>query len=339
MRFKGSCNRNNTVRSRGAVRRRGLTMIELLVAIAIVAILMSLLVSGVVSARESARRMQCASHLRQLGIAIQNYESMHHYLPCSGVLGLRYLSTFVEGLPGNWDVYGTPDPCMTGSCPEVGEWSRPKVYLCPADSLVHRTRRSASYVFSSGLSMMLGGQSGVSDGYGAADEGGNKTLAMRDITDGASQTACASEQLIGPIRTATTSEEYLSYLSSMSVPTDNLRHTWFFAGTYSLPSQLDAMFAECDGSSFAERHSAGNPFNVRVASYSHVRTPNTRSCVASSPTATFLLGPINPPTSKHSGGVNVLMCDGAVRFVSNSIGRTVWQAIGTRSGGETVGDW
>lgn len=314
-------------------------MIELLVVIGIVAILMSLLVAGVMSVRESARRMQCASNLRQVGIGIQNYHSTHNYLPCSGLLGLRYLSTLIEGLPGNWDVYGAPDPCMSGPCPEAGDWIRPKVYLCPSDSLVHRTKRSASYVFSSGLSMMLGGATGVSDGYGAADEDGAKALAMRDITDGVSQTACASEQLIAPIRTAATPEEFLSYLPLTSVPSDPLRHTWFFAGVFNQPSQLDAMFAECDDSVFADIHSAGYPFNVRVVAYSHVRTPNTRSCVASSPSTTLIHGPINPPTSKHSGGVNVLMCDGAVRFVSNSVGRTVWHAIGTRSGGETTGEW
>lgn len=336
--FQRRFNRQNALRHRAVRMRRGLTMVELLVVIAIVAILMSLLVSGVMSARESARRMQCASHLKQVGIAIQNYESMHGYLPCSGLLGLRYLSTFVEGLPGNWDVYGTPDPCMSGPCPEVGEWAQPKIYLCPSDPLVHRTRRSASYVFSSGLSLVIPGQSGVSDGYGAADSDGSKALAMRDIADGTSNTACASEQLIAPIRTATTPEEYASYLFSTSVPTDTLRHTWFFAGAYSLPAQLDSMFAECDGSSFAAAHSAGNPFNVRVASYSHVRTPNTRSCVSSS-MATAISSPINPPTSQHPQGVNLLMCDGSVRFVSNSIDRTVWHAVGTRSSGETVGEW
>ena len=332
------CHRNQAA-CRGINQRTGLTMIELLVVIGIVAILMSLLVAGVMSVRESARRMQCASNLRQVGIGIQNYHSTHNYLPCSGLLGLRYLSTLIEGLPGNWDVYGAPDPCMSGPCPEAGDWIRPKVYLCPSDSLVHRTKRSASYVFSSGLSMMLGGATGVSDGYGAADEDGAKALAMRDITDGVSQTACASEQLIAPIRTAATPEEFLSYLPLTSVPSDPLRHTWFFAGVFNQPSQLDAMFAECDDSVFADIHSAGYPFNVRVVAYSHVRTPNTRSCVASSPSTTLIHGPINPPTSKHSGGVNVLMCDGAVRFVSNSVGRTVWHAIGTRSGGETTGEW
>ncbi len=323
----------------GRISRRGTTIIELLIVFAIIGVLASLVAAGVLSAREAARKMQCANHLKQLGIAVHNYHSVHNYLPCSGLLGLRYLSTFLEGQPGNWDVYGTPDPCMAGSCPEAGDWSRPKVYLCPTDPLVHRTKRSASYVFSSGLWMMSGGGVGVSDGYGAADESANKAAALRDITDGTSQTACASEQLISPIRTASTPEEYLALLPLTSVPSDDLRYSWYFSGAFTQPSQLDALFAECDLSTFAEIHSAGYPFNCRVVSYSHVRTPNTRSCLASSPATTLIGGSVNPATSRHSGGVNVLLCDGAVRFVSNSVARSVWHAVGTRSGSDAVGEW
>ena len=153
-----------------------------------------------------------------------------------------------------------------------------------------------------------------------------------------------------------TQEEFISFLPLTSVPSDPLRHTWFFAGAYSQPAQLDAMFAECDLSVFADIHSAGYPFNVRVVSYTHVRTPNTRSCIASSQTTTLIHGPINPPTSKHPGGVNVLMCDGTVRFVNETINvgdlkatepdKTtgassygVWGALGTMAGGETINDF
>src|SRR5262245_57657459 len=62
-------------------RPRGFTLIELLVVIAIIAVLVALLLPAVQSAREAARRSQCVTHLMQLGIALQNYESSHEMFP------------------------------------------------------------------------------------------------------------------------------------------------------------------------------------------------------------------------------------------------------------------
>ncbi len=323
-------------RRRSTLPRPGFTIVELLAVIAVIAFLASLIVAAVMSARESARRIECGSHLRQVGIAVQEYHSTHGVLPCSGLLGLRYISLLVDGRPGNWNVYGTPDPCMLGPCPEAGDWMRPQIYLCPSDPEVRRTRRSGSYCFSAGNQLLGVEQRGVSDGVGFGDVDPAKVISFRDITDGFTSTALASEQLISLTSVAASDVEYLAAFDQSLADRNPLRYIWNSTGMFSLPQDLQAMCAECDsGAAGAIPHFSGNPFNVRVPSYNHTRPPNSRACM---PAATTMTGPMSPPTSLHRNGVNVGFCDGSVRFVNNDIDVKVWHSLGTRNGGESSSD-
>src|SRR6478609_9253350 len=88
-------------------RSRGFTLIELLVVIAIIAVLIALLLPAVQQAREAARRTQCKNNLKQMGLAVANYESTYTLFPSAGK-GVNFstinlaafpTSTFTQILP------------------------------------------------------------------------------------------------------------------------------------------------------------------------------------------------------------------------------------------------
>ena len=83
--------------------------------------------------------------------------------------------------------------------------------------------------------------------------------------------------------------------------------------------------------------------DLTFTTYNHVGPPNAVSCsgmqgmMMSGKTAMVNLSFQSPPSSSHSGGVNVLMGDGSVRFVKDSVALAAWRALATRNGGEVLG--
>jgi prepilin-type N-terminal cleavage/methylation domain-containing protein len=176
---------------------RGFTLIELLVVIAIIAILIALLLPAVQQARESARRSACKNNMRQIGLALHNYESTHGVFPL-GALGTtgntaaaNILTTwqamilpYVEqtALYGQYDFNRRFDHAANAS---VVSRSVP-VYLCPSQT-------------DSGKVGNLYGQSHYAANAGTtpgADDGVMFPISstrIRDVTDGTSNTIAASE--------------------------------------------------------------------------------------------------------------------------------------------------
>src|SRR6476659_1694337 len=83
---------------------RGFTLVELLIVIAIIAILIALLLPAVQSAREAGRRLQCANNLKQLATALQNYEAKHRMLPPAGTFADRSQASHYSDstIDGEW---------------------------------------------------------------------------------------------------------------------------------------------------------------------------------------------------------------------------------------------
>src|SRR5262249_18370232 len=148
---------------------------------------------------------------------------------------------------------------------------------------------------------------------------------ITDIADGTSNTALFSEKLRG-----------------QGAP--NPRTDMFI-----MPNQstLDATYQTCTGLD----PTTATPLTSKqgyswvmgemcCTTYNHVSTPNTRTCAGSPfPAPMSNMAMQVPPSSGHSGGVNVLLCDGSTHFVTNSVNLATWRALGTRSGGEVLGDY
>jgi hypothetical protein len=146
----------------------------------------------------------------------------------------------------------------------------------------------------------------------------NSAIALTDITDGTSATAAFSER---PLGNGNTGSSDLTTIMLMLPAGDDTT-----AGACSYPG---------NGSIYAERGEKWIVGNYGNTIYNHSLPPNSASpdCTNTQQQKARLAA-----RSAHPGGVQVLACDGAVHFVTNSIDPIIWQALATRAGSE-VADW
>jgi prepilin-type processing-associated H-X9-DG protein len=192
--------------------------------------------------------------------------------------------------------------------------TRPTLMMCPSDPLAGQARYQwYSYYGNNGLTT-------ADPGDGFLGYQMRIFIRPRDITDGLSSTSAISERLSHP--------EW----EGRSVDWDNFPELWIrrlrmTENRYQDPADIAD---EC-------MHRAGRPvvYWEEVRFYNHIVPPNGNTCSNGRPAIPAGLFSVSA-RSLHSGGVNVAMGDGSVRFVSQSLGRDVWWALGTRSGNEAV---
>jgi prepilin-type processing-associated H-X9-DG protein len=299
----------------------GFTVVELLVAISVIGLLLALLLPAVSSAREASRRSQCASHLRQIGVAISAFESQYGSFP-QGLFHKYGLLPFLD-LQSVHDAIG-PDPKDFPAVWKPITGKRIEVYLCPSES--------APEVGGTGEDVIAGASYAACFGSGTLKYGENgifpalRRIRARDVLDGLSSTVAMSE-----FRRGTGQME-------------RLRAIWQTPKYYSSPDQLDEFANDCDSIPLDTASYGWLGSNYRGfpwwdgdrgnGLYNHALTPNRPSCrnFTHAPTGIYTAG------SLHPGGVNALYADGHVAFVSNEMDRSAWRSAGSRSETFKLGD-
>ncbi len=346
----------------------GFTLIELLVVIAIIAVLISLLLPAVQSAREAARRAQCTNNLKQVGLALHNYENANGAFPPAGQSS-NYMTTPPQNqyVDGAYSVFPRILPFMEGGTTfnalnfsldyndlsganYTGASQAISVFLCPSSPNASANHDAVGDP--NGAPFEANGP-----GYGLTDYG---ATVYTDI-DPLGQTGQAGWTTVVPYRNKFARVDGLLKLGKTKISecTDGLSNTLaigedagrdasyvsqyaenYYGGTGTAPVRNVPGFAAGAGRRFwrwAEPHcSLGVTGSINNKSLPDHELSNYETYPGTLGTAGNKAGNNQSLYSFHPGGINALLGDGSVRFLKESINVVVLRGLTSLKGGEVI---
>jgi prepilin-type N-terminal cleavage/methylation domain-containing protein/prepilin-type processing-associated H-X9-DG protein len=322
------------------MKRQGFSLVELLVVITVLAILIGLLLPALQKVREAANRVRCANNLKQLGLALHHYENANGAFPAGCTLRWDQrgwsphgqLLPYVEQDNLYKQVVFTKGPYDRVNQPVLPQ--RPKVFLCPSDPQQGQDTVYGCTNYHANAGSWLYAKGSWDGVFGAAVGGGVVPtlgpIRAGDIADGTSYTAAFAEVCNGPGMGSTKPPDKRSDCFEFGPQTS--KHLVRARETFLDRDWRTAAYAGEWNPPWRNRGYPWHEGHLARTWYNHLLPPNS-PCWRPNHEWWYL---VSPASSYHSAGVNVMFCDGSVRFVSENIDPNAWLAAGTRNGGESL---
>jgi len=321
--------------------RTAFTLIELLVVIGIIGLLVALLLPAIQAAREAARRSECSNNLRQIGVALHNYQSTTRYFPMGAVIPIgqtfepwsphvRLLPYLEEQNLANLVDYDK-SPQFTGS-PHAAR-TRVSVYICPSEvndrprvtpTLIHYP---LTYGFNEGTWFIYDPATGdVGDGMFMP----NRALRPAQIPDGLSKTLAVAEVKAYQANVWDTNNPNTIGVVAPSTPGDLQAYS---GGTFDSNGHTEWVEGDVHETGFTTTFTPNLvvPHIVNGITYDIDLTSMRDGESATAPTYAAITA-----RSFHPGVVNVLLMDSSVKPIVDGIEPRVWRSLGTPAGNEVV---